>query len=66
MSLSRNIVKAREAKDLTPSQLAKLMGVTRSVIHSWEHSKAAPRYKRLIKLAAKLDTTVSALLGETS
>lgn len=64
MNVAKNIVRARKAKGLRPSQLAKLLGRSRSTIHAWEHGGPGPRLDDLPDIARELDTTVGALLGE--
>lgn len=63
MKIAKNIVRARKRKKLSPSQFATLMGVSRSLVFYWEHGGPGPRYDRLPKIAAVLDTTVQELLG---
>lgn len=62
MNLGPQIRRARQAKRLKPAELARQMEVVRSTVHNWEHGLSTPRIKTLKKLAAKLDTTVEALL----
>ena len=64
MSLGRNIMKARTAKGLTVAQLAKLLDVSRSTVHTWEHDGPGPGLERLKKLASQLGTSMGELLGE--
>jgi len=64
MSLGKRIAQARAAKKLTVAQLAKLLDVSRSTVHTWEHDGPGPGLDRLTVIAKTLDTSVSELLGE--
>lgn len=64
MNVSTHIKKARKAKKLNQSQLARLLGVSRSTVHAWENGGPGPRLDDLPKIARELDTTVTDLLGE--
>lgn len=62
--MRKNIAKAREAKGLTQAQLAELMGVDRSYVNRWEREGPGPGLETLAVIARKLDTSVTALIGE--
>lgn len=54
MSMADRIIEAREARKLTPSELAKLMGVSRQAVGQWESGETRPKGKNLEDLANKL------------
>ena len=62
--LHKNITAAREARGLTKSELARRCKVAAGSITNWESGAAVPRKQHLRKLAAVLETTVSALYRE--
>ncbi len=64
--LNDNIKKLRKSKGLSQEELAIKMNVVRQTISKWENGLSVPDSSMLILLADELDTTVSALLGETA
>lgn len=58
----RGVKIARVAKNLTQSELAKMMGVSVKTIGSWERGKFNPTTENLIKLSEKLETSVDELV----
>ncbi len=64
MNVAKHIKRARKAKGYRPAQLAKLLGVSRSTVHAWEHGGPGPRLDDLPKIASTLDVAVSDLIGE--
>lgn len=63
--LSENIKNLRKAKGLSQEELAIRLNVVRQTISKWEKGLSVPDSELLIRIAEELDTTVSALLGET-
>ena len=63
--LNENIKKARKTKGLSQEELAAKLNVVRQTVSKWENGLSVPDSDLLISLAAALDTSVSALLGET-
>lgn len=63
MNVARNIKRARKAKKIKQAELARLLDVSRSTIHAWEHGGPGPKLDDLPKIAEKLDTTVADLIG---
>ena len=53
--------KAREDKDLTQDDLAKIMGVNRAVISDWESGRTTFRHNRAPDLCKALDVTIQYL-----
>ncbi|WP_198470423.1 LexA family protein [Acetomicrobium sp. S15 = DSM 107314] len=58
------IRKARKAKNLTQSELAAIIGVSRSAIYDWERGKYSPTGERAIKLANALGLSVTEFLPD--
>jgi SOS-response transcriptional repressor LexA len=58
------IRKARKAKKLTQSELAAMIGVSRSAIYDWEKGKYYPTGERAIKLAKALGLPISKFLPD--
>ena len=63
--LSKNIKTLRKAKGLSQEELAVKLNVVRQTISKWEQDLSVPDADMLIHLANELDTSVSALLGDT-
>lgn len=63
--LNENIRNLRKAKGLSQEELAIKLHVVRQTISKWEQGLSVPDSSLLISLAEELDTSVSALLGET-
>jgi transcriptional regulator with XRE-family HTH domain len=61
-TLGGRIVYAREAQDLTTSQLARRMGVKTETLQGWETDRAEPRSNRLLTLAGMLNVSPTWLL----
>ncbi len=53
----------RTSKKLTQSQLAKRIGVTKSMISAYETSMRLPSLEILVKIACELKVTTDYLLG---
>ena len=56
------LTRAREAKGLTTSQLARRIGVETQTLHNWETDRKAPRSNRLAMLAGILDVSPTWIL----
>ncbi len=61
-TLGGRIVHAREAQDLTTSQLARRMGIKTETLQEWETDRAEPRSNRLLTLAGMLNVSPTWLL----
>ena len=61
-TLGGRIVYAREAQDLTTSQLARRLGIKTETLHDWETDRAEPRSNRLLTLAGMLNVSPTWLL----
>jgi transcriptional regulator with XRE-family HTH domain len=61
-TLGGRIVCAREAQELTTSQLARRMGIKTDTLHDWETDRAEPRSNRLLTLAGMLNVSPTWLL----
>ncbi|MCC6182381.1 MAG: helix-turn-helix transcriptional regulator [Bacteroidia bacterium] len=55
----------REAKNLSQSELAKLLNTNHSIIGKYERDEVKPTIDVVKRLADELETTVGYLLGET-
>jgi transcriptional regulator with XRE-family HTH domain len=64
-SFGKKLREAREAKDLSQSELAKLIGSYHSIIGKYERDEVKPTVDVVKKLAEVLETTAGYLLGET-
>ncbi|WP_343208906.1 helix-turn-helix transcriptional regulator [Anaerolentibacter hominis] len=65
VELGNKLKRLRLEKKLTQSQVAKLLGVTGSIISAYENSLRQPSYENLIKLAALYGVSTDYLLGVT-
>jgi len=61
-TLGGRIVYAREAQNLTTSQLARRLGIKTATLLGWETDRAEPRSNRLITLAGMLNVSPTWLL----
>ena len=61
-TLGGRIVTAREAQNLTTSQLARRMGVASTTMRDWEAGRSEPRSNKLLTLAGVLNVSPSWLL----
>lgn len=62
--LGAKIKEARKAAGLTQKELGAVVGKGESTISEWESGKRSPEVDLLSVIAARLDTSVAALLGE--
>ena len=65
-SFGKKLRECREAKNLSQSELAKLLNTNHSIIGKYERDEVKPTIDVVKKLADELDTTVGYLLGEAS
>lgn len=63
--LGENIKSLRKSKGISQEELAIRLNVVRQTLSKWENGLSVPDSGMLIALAEELDTSVSALLGET-
>ncbi len=61
MSISKNIIKARENAGLNQSELARAIDVSPQSVQQWESGETTPRRNRIEKLASVLGVTVQEL-----
>lgn len=62
-NFSSRLIKAREAKPLSQSELARILGVTPQAVQKWESGKNTPRGKRLEALAEAVSSSVGYLMA---
>lgn len=65
VDLGKRIRALRLGKNLTQEQLAKRIGMTKSVISAYEASMRYPSYDVLMKLASIFSVSIDFLLGVT-
>lgn len=63
--LNENIKAIRKSKGLSQEELAIKLNVVRQTISKWEQGLSVPDSDMLISISEVLETSVSALLGET-
>lgn len=63
--ISKNIKRARVAKELSQAELGAMLGLNQSSIAAWEIGRAVPSSKNLLKLAEVLSVPVENLTGTT-
>lgn len=61
MSIGERITSLRKDRNISQSQLANMLDVTRQAVSKWENDLAAPDTIKLIQLADALDTDVEYL-----
>lgn len=64
MSFAQNLRAALNAKEMSQTQLARAINVSKSIISQYLKSTSAPRRETLEKIAAALDCDVGELLTE--
>jgi len=64
-SFGNKLRECREAKNLSQSELAKLLNTNHSIIGKYERDEVKPTIDVVKRLADELETTVGFLLGET-
>jgi transcriptional regulator with XRE-family HTH domain len=64
-SFGKKLRECREAKNLSQSELAKLLNTNHSIIGKYERDEVKPTIDVVKRLADELETTVGYLLGET-
>ena len=62
-NLYQRIADMRKALDITQTQLAKKLGVTRSAVNAWEMGLSTPQLKHVIMMADIFHTTVDGLVS---
>ena len=61
--IDERIKELRKQHNLTQSDLAKILGISRSAVNSWEQGISTPSTKYLIELAKTFKTSTDYLLG---
>lgn len=64
-SFGKKLRECRDAKNLSQSELAKLLNTNHSIIGKYERDEVKPTIDVVKRLADELETTVGFLLGET-
>ena len=62
MSFPSKLKELRQARNLTPEQIAELIGVQPNTYRNYENGKTMPRIATIKKLVIALDTTADELL----
>lgn len=65
-NLQNALIKYRKEHNLNQTELANIIGVTRSAIANWETGRSTPKSEFYITIAEKLDIDITFLLGSTS
>lgn len=60
---ARRIKQLRESKNLTQSDLAKKLNITRSAVNSWEMEISTPTAQNLVEMSKIFNVSVDYLLG---
>ena len=63
IALAANICRLRKQENLTQSDLASLLGVTKASVSKWETGQSYPDIELLPKIAARFDTSIDELMG---
>ena len=63
LKTAERIKELREKNDLTQTELAKRMNVTRSSVNAWEMGISIPSTEKIVELTLLLHTTSDYLLG---
>ena len=62
MEIKSSITTGRNSLNLTQTELAKILGVTKQSVHCWEKGMSMPKYTYLIRLAKLYGVTIDDLL----
>lgn len=62
--LFENLKAARQRRGISQEALARELHVVRQTVSKWEKGLSVPNSEQLVQIAAVLDTSVTALLGE--
>ena len=62
--IGKQIAQARQNKNLTQNELAKLLSITRSAVAQWETEREEPTLKHFVDLCNTLELDPTALLKE--
>ena len=60
---SENVKRFRMSKGLTQQELAKRVGVNKSIISAYENQQRLPSIEMLVKLSYEFNISIEALLG---
>lgn len=63
LGLADNIVKYRHERNITQSELARFLGVTKASVSKWETRQSYPDIMLLPKLASYFDVSIDELIG---
>ena len=64
-SLPERLKQLREARSLTQTRVAELLGVSLRVYHRWESGRASPHFDTVVKIADVLQVSLDELAGRT-
>lgn len=59
----KNLMKIREERKMTQTEIAKKLNVARNTVSQWENLKRSPNCEMLIKLSNLLKVSIDELLG---
>ena len=63
LKTAERIKELREKNNLTQSELARKMGITRSSVNAWEMGISVPSTEKVVELSLLFHTTTDYLLG---
>ena len=61
-TIGGRLIRARKAKGLTRTQLARGLGIKTQTLHAWEENRSSPRSNRLAMLAGVLNVSPTWIL----
>lgn len=64
--IAEKVKKLREQKGLSQAELARLLGITRSSVNTWEMGISVPSTQYIVDLAGVFDISTDYLLGVDS
>ena len=62
-ALPRNLRDVMHERDITSTEFAKMLGVTRMSVYNWRAGRTDPTLIRLFKIAEVLETNIGRLLN---
>lgn len=65
VSIITGLKELRRTKSMTQADLARMIGVTQSVVAQWERGATMPNAAKLPELASMLNCTIDDLFGRT-
>ena len=64
-TVRKNLIKCREEKGITQTELGIIVGKSKTAVASWEQGRAMPDIEMLYRLATYYQKTIAYMYGES-